>query len=103
LKFLLLTFQFSILLLAAAQPVATNVTIYPSPQGAYFSAQWLGIEPGRSYQLQFSADATHWSPLQSVTNTCSTNAAWVQQTPIGIHAKCFFRIQEAAGPAGPLP
>ncbi len=77
-----------------AQPFATNTIIYPSPSGPYLHVEWQGIEPGHSYTLQFSADVVHWFPLDTVTNTCSTNAAWVQNTPLAGHPKCFFRMQE---------
>ncbi len=79
-----------------AQPLATNVTIYPSPTGPYLHVEWLDIVPGHSYTLQFSADVVHWFPLAAVTNTCSTNAAYVQSTPLAGHPKCFFRMQEDA-------
>jgi len=79
-----------------AQVIATNCAIYRSAElGPYFHAEWQHIEPGRNYQLQFSGDARHWFALESVTNSCSTNAPWVQQTPLTNHAKCFFRIQES--------
>jgi len=91
---LILTLAFSLQPLALSQVTATNVAIYPSPSGPYFYAHWLNIVPEHKYQLQNSADAVHWFFLATVTNSCSTNAAWVQTTPLGIHPKCFFRIQE---------
>ncbi len=88
-------------LLSAFPQTATNATIYPSPAGPYLHVEWQGIIPGHIYQLQFSADVVHWFPDTLITNTCATNAAWVQTTPLAAHPKCFFRLQEISQPSTP--